>query len=145
MFKGTSTRRSFSAIRYKQKVVFVIVEAQCQSLIIQGERRKRGRVRTDLYIYAVMQGINRQIHTSPSFIRRAGCHTSLGFSGMCQLLMHTMCPLRDFIMKKTLRCENLSRERVCLGPKFSPSQRFQCTSSLPLMNVFLMTNTILSK
>ena len=70
-----------------------IVEEQWKSI---GERRKRGRVRAEPSdakrtkgYFRCMVSIDRYTQP-PSFISRAGCHTSIGFHGNCELLLHTM-------------------------------------------------------
>ena len=69
-----------------KKWYFVIVEEQWQSVIIVDERIKRGRVRAEPSDpkrtkgpFRCMELTNRSIHP-PSFVRREGCHTSLGFN-----------------------------------------------------------------
>ena len=52
------------------------------------ERRKSGRERAE-GSFRCMVSIDRNTHPH-IFIRRAGCHTGVGFLGRCQLLLHTV-------------------------------------------------------
>ena len=94
VFKGTSTHRGhLMPWNIIKRWSFVIVEEQWKSI---GERRKRGRVRAEPSdpkrtkgYFRCMVSIDRSTQP-PSFISRAGCHTSIGFHGNCELLLHTM-------------------------------------------------------
>ena len=89
-----------------------MVNNQELSIIVLGERGKGGRVRTEPSDPKRTKGyfrcrisIDRSSHPT-SLMRRAGCHTSLGFPGRCQLLLHTIrcapCRVFSWLMRALL-------------------------------------------
>ena len=127
VLKGHQYTRPFSAIIKNFKWSFVIVEEQWQIILFLCERRKRGSERPEPSnpkrtkgSFRCMVSIVRSTHL-PSFIRRTGCCTSLGFPGRRQLLLHTIeqakrvCPFQGMlelhknivISLSTLRCEHM--------------------------------------
>ena len=82
--------------RIKAQWYSSLFPALCSPLATLDERRKRGWVRAEPSdpkrtkgYFICMVSIDRYSHPT-TFIRRAGCHTSLGFPGRCQHLLHTI-------------------------------------------------------
>ena len=107
--KGTPVHKTIQCHNTFFKWSFVIVEEQWQIILFLCERRKRGSERPEPSnpkrtkgSFRCMVSIVRSTHL-PSFIRRAGCCTSLGFPGRRQLLLHTIeqakrvCPFQGML------------------------------------------------
>ena len=77
-------QRPFSAIRYiSKKWSFAIVGVKGAFIAEPSDPKRTSRY------FRRRVSLDRSTHP-PSFIRRAGCHTGLGFPGRCQLVLHTI-------------------------------------------------------